>query len=244
MGCSPLFLSDGISWDSYIASQGRMPMSAAKDTGPAVQMSFSDLSSFLDSIDLRLRRVCNDVSEFVRAANIATQCKRSIDNELYQETMVSIHYRLANLCFDMDSINEPIRLALLAFASTLFLQWRGIKIRYEYLAQRLNMAMTSLRHNNRGVPVRLALWIYIIAAISVLDEREKVYLQPALIEVIRELEFGSWDEVRLMLKSILWVDVLHDPLAKEMVEDTLSAPELSGIKNTALTIEGLHHIAK
>lgn len=219
-------------------------MSAAKDTGPAVQMSFSDLSSFLDSIDLRLRRVWNDVSEFVRAANIATQCKRSIDNELYQETMVSIHYRLVNLCFDMDSINEPIRLALLAFASTLFLQWRGIKIRYEYLAQRLNMAMTSLRHNNRGVPVRLALWIYIIAAISVLDEREKVYLQPALIEVIRELEFGSWDEVRLMLKSILWVDVLHDPLAKEMVEDTLSAPELSGIKNTALTIEGLHHIAK
>lgn len=219
-------------------------MSAAKDTGPAVQMSFSDLSSFLDSIDLRLRRVWNDVSEFVRAANIATQCKRSIDNELYQETMVSIHYRLANLCFDMDSINEPIRLALLAFTSTLFLQWRGIKIRYEYLAQRLNMAMTSLRHNNRGVPVRLALWIYIIAAISVLDEREKVYLQPALIEVIRELEFGSWDEVRLMLKSILWVDVLHDPLAKEMVEDTLSAPELFGIKNTALTIEGLHHIAK
>lgn len=219
-------------------------MSAAKDTGPAVQMSFSDLSSFLDSIDLRLRRVWNDVSEFVRAANIATQCKRSIDNELYQETMVSIHYRLANLCFDMDSINEPIRLALLAFASTLFLQWRGIKIRYEYLAQRLNTAMTSLRHNNRGVPVRLALWIYIIAAISVLDEREKVYLQPALIEVIRELEFGSWDEVRLMLKSILWVDVLHDPLAKEMVEDTLSAPELFGIKNTALTIEGLHHIAK
>lgn len=244
MGCSPLFLSDEISWDSYIASQGRMPMSAAKDTGPAVQMSFSDLSSFLDSIDLRLRRVWNDVSEFVRAANIATQCKRSIDNELYQETMVSIHYRLANLCFDMDSINEPIRLALLAFASTLFLQWRGIKIRYEYLAQRLNMAMISLRHKNRGVPVRLALWIYIIAAISVLDERDKVYLQPALVEVVRELKFGSWDEVRLMLKSILWVDVLHDPLAKEMVEDTLSAPELSGIKNTALAIEGLHHTAK
>ncbi|KAF2806033.1 uncharacterized protein BDZ99DRAFT_501563 [Mytilinidion resinicola] len=151
-GRKPLFFSDGVSWDSYIASQGKIPALRAQDSDSDPQIPASGLGIFLDSLDTRLRSVWDDVSEFVRAANIASQCKRGIDSDLYQEVMISIHYRLVNLCFDRRTINEITRLALMAFASTLFLQWRGVRVRYECLAQSLKRALTLLGHSPGVIP--------------------------------------------------------------------------------------------
>ena len=118
-------------------------------------------------------------------------------------------------------MNETIRLAILAFASTLFLQLRGVKTRYEYLAQHLKSALSL--HKRRAIPPQLTLWLYIIGAVSVFDELEH-WFQNALSEVLRAMRLKSWDEVRLSLKSILWVNVLHDAPAKQIVEAALHEP--------------------
>ncbi|OCK77896.1 hypothetical protein K432DRAFT_357774 [Lepidopterella palustris CBS 459.81] len=222
-GCKTLFFSDGVLWDSYFAPRRRIPISGAQDSDPDPdpQMFAPNLGCFLDSLDMRLRLVWDDLSEFVRAANIVTQCKLSIDSELYQELMVSIHYRLVNLRFDSGNVNETIRLALLAFASTFFLQWRGIKTRYEYLARHLKSTLSLLRLKTRAMPAQLTLWLYIIGAVSVFDEHEQVWFQHALTEVLRAMRLKSWNKVRLSLKSVLWVNVLQDPLAKQIVENKL-----------------------
>ena len=84
-GCKTLFFSDGLLVDSYIASQGRVLI------GAQYPHPDSPIGRFLDSLDKRLHLVWDDLSEFARAANIATQfCKLSIDSDLYLEVMVSI----------------------------------------------------------------------------------------------------------------------------------------------------------
>lgn len=82
-GCKPIFFSGCVSWDSYIPSQGRLSHSESKDSDPDPEIATSDIGHFLDRLDARLRLVWDDLAEFSRAANIATQCKLSIDTELY-----------------------------------------------------------------------------------------------------------------------------------------------------------------
>ncbi|KAK7752045.1 hypothetical protein SLS62_006009 [Diatrype stigma] len=225
-GRSPAFFSDSISWVSYIAvSQGRIPLSGTQlaGSGSAPKLSAPDLEHFLDGMDVRLRFVWDDVVEYARAANIATQCQLSIDQELYQEVMVSVHYRLVNLCFDIGDVDEAFRLALLAFASTLFLQWRGIKPRYEHLSWRLSIAVSPLGRKTRDqLPAQLAFWLHVIAAVFISNGHEKAGSRLALVDILRDMKLESWNEARSVLKTILWVDALHDPLAKQLVEDIFS----------------------
>ncbi|XXG98039.1 hypothetical protein Hte_004356 [Hypoxylon texense] len=180
-----------------------------------------DLGPFLGSLDIRLRLVWDDLSEFTRAANIATQCKLAIDGELYQEVMISIHYRLVNLRFDAGSVSDLIRLALLAFASSIFLQWCDVKTRYENLSESLRDALSILSRDSSAMPTQLVLWLYIIGRVSVLGEAEQVWFRPALAGVLRSMKLKSWNEVKLVLSYVLWVDVLLDPLAKQIVVSTM-----------------------
>jgi hypothetical protein len=121
----------------------------------------------------------------------------------------------------VDNVNENTRLALLAFGSTLFLQWRGVKSHYEHLAQCLMGFLSLIIHQSTPMPAQLTLWLYIIGAVSVFDDQEQALFRPGLMEVLHSLNLKSWNEVRLSLKSVLWVDVLHDPPAKQIVEATL-----------------------
>ncbi|KAH7144194.1 hypothetical protein B0J13DRAFT_622758 [Dactylonectria estremocensis] len=220
----PIFFCKEIPWDAYIPSRIARSTSAIHDPGTEAtdsQTIVFDLAQFLDGIDIRLRRVWDDIFEFSRAANIALQCKLSVDPELYQEVMVSIHYRLINLGFDMGSINETIRLTLLAFASTLFLQWGNVYNRYELLVRKLTKSLCGLQHHVADLPTQLMLWIYIVSAVSVFDEHEQALLQPALTEVLCGMGLKSWNQVNLSLKSIIWVDSLHDQRAKKVVQASL-----------------------
>lgn len=150
--------------------------------------------------------------------------KIHIDQERYHEVTVSIQYRLIKLRFDVDNVNETIRLALLVFAGTLFFQIRGVKTRYEYLAQRIKSAFTKLMHRTGAVAAWLTLWLYVIGAVSVFGGHGQAWLRPALAEELGTMKISSWNEVRLSLKSLLWVNVLHDPPAKKIVEATLLQP--------------------
>jgi hypothetical protein len=149
-----------------------------------------------------------------------------MDNDLYHEVMVSIHYRLINLRFETGNVNEIIRLALLAFASTIFLQWRGVETRYQYLAEHLKSALFLLWRKIGTMPVQLTLWLYITCGAFVFDQDERDCFRPALVEVLRSMRLNSWIEVKLSLRSVLRVDVLHDPPAKQIVEAMLHKPFL------------------
>ncbi|KAK6079207.1 hypothetical protein SCUP234_05760 [Seiridium cupressi] len=189
-------------------------------SGPTTKRCAAELEGFLGRIDTRLRLVWLDLAEFVRAVNIARQTRLDIDSELYMEAMVSIHYRLLYLRYDVGDVCEAVRLGLLAFASTLFLQWRDIKTRFEHLARRFRHALSLLRYNKEVMPAELRLWLYMAGPICVFDDAEAA-LYPPLIEVLRYLQLTTWEEVKQTMKAILWVDFLHDFRGKSIVKAVL-----------------------
>ncbi|KAI0844415.1 hypothetical protein F5Y00DRAFT_274033 [Daldinia vernicosa] len=212
-GHRPLFFSKDIPWDSYISSRRKTLISRGSTLDVATPLL--EIRHLLGDLDTRLRSVWDDVSEVVRAANVAMQCGLAMDGELYQETMVSIHYRLVNLCFDTDNADEVIRLALLALYSSIFLQWRGTKTRYKYLTQRLKQVLFQ---STETIPVHLLIWVYIIYAVSSFDRGDQVWLHSSLAQVLQRTNLRSWSGIRAMLKSIVWLDAVHDSLAKCLIE--------------------------
>jgi hypothetical protein len=219
MGCKPLFFSDdGIPWTSYVASQRILPISTVRWPNRTCSALDLDLENFLDGLDTRLHRIWNDLSEFARAANLAAVCQHHLDSELYQETMVSVHYRLIHLRFEMGDANETIRVVLLAFASNPFLQWSGVKTRYESLAQDLKTALSLLDGGNPALPNELTLWLLVVGMISVFNEHEQGTFRAPLAQKLRCLNLRSWNEVQALLKSILWVSLFHDAPAKQIVD--------------------------
>jgi len=140
--------------------------------------------------------------------------------------MVSIHYRLLSLHYDMGSVDETIRLAMLAFASTIFLQWRGVKTPYKYLAENLKRSLILLGHENLVGSLSFTLWLYLISAISVFDDHDQSFYQPILLKLIQdwmgEVEKNPWEtEMVTTYKSVLWLDAVHDLPAKQIVDATL-----------------------
>lgn len=177
-----------------------------------------EIKKYLESADIRLLHIWNDLSEFVRAANIAEQCRRGIDTELYLESMVSIHYRLVSL--RCHGSYEALRLGLLGFASTLFLQWRNVKTRFEHLAQRYKQAL--MLTSDQEIPVGLNLWLHIVGHICVFDHDESNSLKPVLGHLLYKCRIKSWIEVRRQMKTILWIDFLHENAGKTIVEVALN----------------------
>ncbi|KAK6203995.1 hypothetical protein LQW54_008568 [Pestalotiopsis sp. IQ-011] len=194
-----------VCWDPCMPSSGRPPSLA-----PEIQ-------NYLENAEIRLLHIWNDLSEFVRAANIAQQCRRDIDTELYLESMVSIHHRLVSL--RCQGSYEALRLGLLGFASTLFLQWRNVKTRFEHLVKALKQAL--MLTSDQEIPSGLNLWLHIVGHICVFDHEESHSLKPALVHLLYQYRIKSWVEVRHQMTSILWTDFLHENAGKAIVEAVL-----------------------
>ncbi|KAI0547962.1 hypothetical protein F4679DRAFT_552682, partial [Xylaria curta] len=217
IGCDVLFFEDTkISWEYYIASSDKRDLSKpTKTTTP--------LKDHIVGVPEKLRVIWDDLSEVVRSINIAAQCARSIDFELYQEAMISIHYRLIKLKYDSKTFEELIRLTLLGFCSGIFLQWRGVKFRFNHLAQQLMIALchVGLDGEMSMSSYRILLWAILISAISVLDEQEATSLRPALRKISRKMGVTSWRGIETILKLFLWINNYHSAPTRKFVETAL-----------------------
>ncbi|KAI1751545.1 hypothetical protein F4782DRAFT_540820 [Xylaria castorea] len=217
-GCDVLFFSETkISWDYYIASSDNRDLSKSTKTP-------TPLKEHVVGMPEKLRVIWDDLSEVVRSINIAAQCARSIDFELYQEAMISIHYRLIKLNYDLKAFDELICLTLLGFCSGIFLQWRGVKFPFKHLARQL---MIALRHVGLDGEMstdshRIVLWSISVSAISVLDGQQVASLQPVLKNIARRMGVASWSEIKIIIESFLWINEHHSAPAREFIEAALA----------------------
>ncbi|KAI8962997.1 hypothetical protein F5Y11DRAFT_173086 [Daldinia sp. FL1419] len=218
-GHKPLFFSEDIPWGSYISRCEREVY--FEDLELSKNTALADIRHFINGLDTRLRHIWDDICQVVRAANIAIQCRLSLDIEIYQETMVSIHYRLLGLYFNANDVNEAIRLILLMFASSFFLQWRGAKTNYVYLSRHLKEVL--LAHSTNSIPAGLLVWIYVVYTILDCNRDNQVWLQRSLAQVLQVANLKSWNDTRSILNSIVWLGKLHDFSAKRTVEESLLA---------------------
>ncbi|KAK3904890.1 hypothetical protein C8A05DRAFT_42094 [Staphylotrichum tortipilum] len=184
-GSKPFFFSDGFSWEPYLIPRTTVPSPntpppANPTTNPSTPPTFPILIT-----DPRLLNILHDLQEFSLAANLASQTGCSIPAPLFHETLVSVQYRLLALRdeddFDDDSDHTHrmdasparlLRLGMLAFSTTTFLQIQQLPLRYADLARRMRGCVRRLGRVGEASlsqeEARLALWFLFVATVSVL----------------------------------------------------------------------------
>lgn len=206
-GERPEFVADDLSWEPAIdrlihAESPIVPREAS-----------SVLQGIIESLDPKIRSVFQDLRAFASVADGLIATKSKLRPELFQEIMMSIQYRLLLLETRLEAqpIEEAIRLGLIAFQTSVFLQMYGTKVKYEFLNDQLASAIQSFPESSPAL-VQLKTWLAFIASIAVLDSNE-----PWLVATIRRLTLGSdWLETRRSLEDFMWVGVIHNGTGKQV----------------------------
>lgn len=208
-GSIPLFFTGhNISWDTYLASRDKPSTSLVQ---PACKMA-----------DFRLQNVWLDLREFVNAINLAHQTGRNLSTDLFQETLISLHYRLQCLTYSIQDVQEVFRLSMLALSTSMLLKNDGDEFRCVLLAEPLRTALQLMQCSINIDELKFALWLLVVARVSALDSPEdSCWLKEKLFTTSQALGLTSWKETRLILKSFIWIDTMHDEPGKMIFDDAI-----------------------
>lgn len=161
------------------------------------------------------------MAEFCQVINRTAESQHRIVTETFLLTMASVLYRLLDMTkFKANSIEEVIRLGLLAFSSSVFLQWKQLGVSYNYLATSYRNCLAESRCSN--VPPQLLLWLLVVGAVSVFGCDDEKWLRPRLranIDSIGGLK--SWTDVQDVLKSFMWIGLVLDEPGKEKFDSAM-----------------------
>lgn len=207
-GEEPEFYDETLSWspliDRIIELQSPVPPEAVG----------AEIHNFITSnVDNKLQNVFYDLRAFSSVASRLVRSQTKLRPELFQEIMMSIQYRLLLLRYDTAPTSEALRIGLLAYQTSVFLQMHGTKIKYDFLADQLTNAIQNLPEFD-PVLVHLKLWLVFIGSIAVLDSDE-----PWLVSLVRRLTLDlSWTEARERLGEVMWIAPIHDVAGKQVYD--------------------------
>lgn len=208
-GTEPLFFSKNISWKPFLP--------------PPSPHQTSQLTT-IPTYDSKLAHIYTDLQTFSITTNLAFQSTNKISPTLFQEILISTQYRLSFLEYPYNFIEHILRLALLVFSTTIFLQTRGIRTRFQPLSAQLRTAVVGDRF--RELEWQLRVWILVMAAIVAVTEEDDFWILPLLRKEIKDhVELRHWEDLRRVLKRFLWIDVLHDPDGKMVCEKIFAGSE-------------------
>lgn len=176
----------------------------------------------LGTSDPRLLNLWAELRTFSRAANVATETGVKMPTSFFLRFVGSVPGRLTNLRLDPFSTGELLRLCMLAYLRNIILHGNSAVKQMAYLSEELKAAL--LAHETPASPEieRLQLWSLFVARLSVFVESDGDWLQGLLIRTISSLGLRDWSDIREVLKSFLWVDVVFDTPAKELFDKSLA----------------------
>lgn len=176
----------------------------------------------LHDIDQDLAAVWLVMVEFSHVINRAAKYQHRIATETLLTTMASVIYRLIDMTkFKSDSTEEVIRLGLLAFSTSVFLQWKQLGLSYNHLATAYRNSLAELPCPN--IPPQFLLWFSMVGAVSVFGCDDEKWLRPRLranIDSIGGLE--SWTDMQELLESFMWIGLVLDKPGKEVFDSTMT----------------------
>jgi hypothetical protein len=208
-GSKPDIYGGKVCWDPFLETALRNnALVYTRSPTPAIQ-------ALAAGWDYRLKNVFNDARDFAYVANRLIPGREKLPPELFQEIMLSIQYRILLLGYPVETqpLEESIRLGLLAFASTVFLQIPGVKIRSGALSSQLYNAVEKLDVSN-SVVADIKLWLLLVGSICVFEGSES-WLVKSIHELTGE---QTWPEVRMRIKEVMWIDMIHDEPGKRAFE--------------------------
>ena len=146
-----------------------------------------------------LQRLCN----ILNAGTIDQQTLPAME---FQDRICSIQYRLLGLQGNLEStISEALRLGMLALLATT-IQVPGAGLRYPYLSRRFQKCCGAIETSEPHLR-NLMLWFLTVGAISLFGAAEPWLRERWRAEVPSQT---TWEEARLRLKGMMWIDTIHD----------------------------------
>ena len=196
---------------------------------PSVQASYyntttkSTLPAFLNDLDHSLSTTFVVLRRFCTKVNAAADSRELLPKELLLETMASVAYRLLDMSYEIGSLNEAVRLGLLAFCSHIFLQWANMKPPLAQFSMLYKQSFISLRppHDVKSSQVRI--WLLMVGAVSVFDGLEdRLWVVPWLRDSVRSCNIVSWRQMQDLLVSFMWVGIVQDDSGKDVFGSAIS----------------------
>ena len=210
-GHRPCLFREGLPWDCFIANRGLIQ--CRHHPHDETIRTFAETA-----VDARLHNALRDLHAFSCLSNLSYQTTRKLSPEIYNEMMISILYRLTHLSFDSDTFQEAMRSGLLAVSSTIFMQRQFMEQPYDHLLNLYSSNLSMLRKATAiDLPVPILLWLTMLS--HVFAHKEPSYedwREVWLDEAISRAGIDSWSQAREMLKSVLWIDFIHDRLGKKI----------------------------
>ncbi|KAK3375797.1 hypothetical protein B0T24DRAFT_664915 [Lasiosphaeria ovina] len=182
------------------------------------------ISTFPDSIDSGLARAWQALADFSAVINYAAGAGKCIPTETFRDAMAAVMYQLLDLGggrFEPGSSAEAVRLALLAFAANVFLQWKIMGAGYAHLTAAFRSCFAQLAPSR--VDPRLLVWLLMVGAVSVLDTPEDAWLRMLLYANVRLCDVESWEDMRRLLGSFMWIGMTQDKPGKAMFQSLFAS---------------------
>ena len=178
---------------------------------------------------VRLQNVMKDVHALSCLSNLAYQTKSKLSPELYNEMTISILYRLAHLSCEDNDLQEVIRLGLLCFCSTVFMQRQHMEKPYGYILDRFMANLWRFYSKSSNGPAGpILFWLLMISAVvSGGAENCLPHWHGSCLQQSIELnKIGSWSQAKDMLRSVAWIGFVHDQTGKRAFDEAncTSAP--------------------
>jgi hypothetical protein len=180
----------------------------------------SNSVNFLDKIDEDLCAAWVAMQRFCSLVNLAIETQRVFSLEIVLDTMAAVMYRLLNMGFETDSVEEAIRLGLLSLSYRIFLQWQDMGFPSFYFPSIYRSSLSNLKLVD-GFPPQIMLWLLMIGGISGFTTPDNMWLKDCLQKHTSICHVKSWDELRDILKSFMWTTPLHDKLGKDIFDSIL-----------------------
>jgi hypothetical protein len=208
----PLFVFAEISREPFIANKADVEYARGL-LGAGLQGSKTDLLS-----------IFADLRAFSASANLAAQTTQKIEPELFQEVLISVNYRL--LLFESTGIGrdgdfEVLRLAMLAFSASVFLQTACHEMIFDIVNHKLMSIKSTVQYGNNVLPGVVSLWIHFMLALISLKTPIHDCALESFSDLVRKSNIATWPDLRTMLKRMLWINALHDRAGEQIFEQVL-----------------------
>jgi hypothetical protein len=162
------------------------------------------------TLERRLYAILKDVQDLSQLLNDSHDSGHKIREMSLEDLITYIQSRLRMLEFeDNDIFPELLRLSLLAFLTTIFWGFPGVKFEYPRLANQLRQACMSFTPSTPGESYLFA-WALMVGATSVFRGPDQTWLLQRLRPLIRDSLGRTWFEVKNNLRQVMWIDSIHD----------------------------------
>jgi hypothetical protein len=189
-------------------------------TKPRKTDSKHDSATFVEDIDHELAQAWTIISDFCSVINFAVDSELRISTETFLDTMASVVYRLLYMHFETGSKDEAIRLGLVAFLCSVFLQWKHLGMSYPHFTSMFRSCLVGIA--SERVTSELMVWLLMVGSVSVFDESDDGWLKPLLRVNISLCGIDDWNKMQELAKRFMWIGLVYDKPGKMVFESTIA----------------------